>query len=89
MSPPDQVEPRIYEPGVYGAVTAATTMSTAIATVVSHRLHTNGVPFGHPAMDIPPGQSADYVLQSTFSPPAFLYSHLYGQSIQFFLRVPA
>ena len=55
--------------------------------LVMHQLHTNGQPFGHPSMGIAPGQWADYVLLSTFSPPAFLYSHLYGPSIQFFIQV--
>jgi hypothetical protein len=55
--------------------------------VAPHRLHTGGTPFGHPNADIPPGQSADYVLNDEFGPPDFLYSHNYGTSIRFFIQV--
>ena len=38
---------------------------------VTHRLHTqNGRPFPHPANDIFPGDSADFVLETTYDPDA-------------------
>jgi hypothetical protein len=35
---------------------------------VPHRLHTDGAPFPHRTADIPPSQSADYVLQAPVQP---------------------
>jgi hypothetical protein len=56
---------------------------------VPHRLHTDGAPFPHPAVDIPPSQSADYVLQATFQPGDghVLYDHNSGQAASFWLVV--
>jgi hypothetical protein len=56
--------------------------------VVAHRLHTDGMaPFAHPAMDIGPGQSADFLLQNEFGPPGYLYDHDSGPNIRFFIQV--
>jgi negative regulator of replication initiation len=58
---------------------------------VAHRPHTSGVPFPHPAADIPPGGQADYLLQASFpsSPGAMeaLYDHASGPAAQFWIRV--
>lgn len=58
---------------------------------VSHRLHTGGRPFPHPAGDIAPGQSADFVLESPFDPSVDgpLSDHDRGPQAHFFLRVVA
>ncbi|MEO6447592.1 MAG: hypothetical protein ABIP66_20745 [Gemmatimonadaceae bacterium] len=58
---------------------------------VSHRLHTSGRPFPHPATDIPPGQAVDLVLQATFSPDADgpLTDHAQGSQGLFWLSVAA
>lgn len=58
---------------------------------VPHRPHTSGVPFPHPAADIPPGGHADYLLQSPFPSASgvmeALYDHAFGQAAQFWIRV--
>jgi predicted CopG family antitoxin len=58
---------------------------------VPHRLHTDGVPFTHPASDIQPGTSADYVLTAPFSSAAghILYDHDHGVEAAFWLTVLA
>lgn len=55
---------------------------------VPHRLHTNGAPFLHPANDIPPGQSADFVLERAFRGEP-LFDHAAGLNAQFFITVLA
>lgn len=52
---------------------------------ISHRPHTNGAPFPHPASGIPPGGHADYVLQSPFGPN--IYDHESGPTALFWLKV--
>jgi predicted CopG family antitoxin len=56
---------------------------------VPHRLHTSGAPFPHPAMNIMPGQSADYLLESPFDPATSppLYDHNSGPAAAFWLKV--
>ena len=57
---------------------------------VAHGLHTNGVPFPHPATDIPPGASRDFVLQFAFNEQGViqsLYDHDFGQPAQFWIQV--
>jgi predicted CopG family antitoxin len=57
---------------------------------IPHRLHTNGNPFQHPITDIPPGQSADFVLQTPFDSSALsqpLYDHNAGPNAQFWINV--
>jgi SeqA protein N-terminal domain len=56
---------------------------------VPHRLHTDGVPFRHPTADIPPSQSADYVLQAPLQPGDghVLYDHDSGPAASFSLVV--
>jgi negative regulator of replication initiation len=56
---------------------------------VSHRLHTNGAPFPHPAESITPGQSQDFVLQTPFDPGINqpLYDHDSGQTAAFWIVV--
>jgi hypothetical protein len=59
---------------------------------VAHRLHTqNGRPFPHPASDIFPGTSADFVLQTTYDPnfDGPVYDHDQGPLAQFWIRVVA
>ena len=58
---------------------------------VPHRLHTRGIPFPHSAADIPPGQSADFLVAAPFSPGADgpLSDHLFGQGAQFWIEVRA
>ncbi len=58
---------------------------------VPHRLHTDGAPFPHPTADIPPSQSADYVLQAPFQPGDghVLYDHDSGPAASFSLVVLA
>lgn len=58
---------------------------------VPHRLHTQGIPFPHPANEIGPGQSADFLLAAPFDPAANtpLSDHLFGPAAQFFLEVRA
>jgi len=56
---------------------------------IPHRLHTPGRPFPHPATDILPGGTADFVLQTTFQPgvDGLLFDHAFGQQATFFLEV--
>ena len=54
---------------------------------VPHRLHTNGNPFPHPSSDIPPGQTADFVLQTPFDSSQPLYDHNAGPNAQFWINV--
>jgi len=58
---------------------------------VPHRLHTSGRPFAHPAADILPGASADFVLQTPFDPNTDgpLTDHDQGPQALFFLEVTA
>lgn len=58
---------------------------------VAHRLHTSGRPFPHPANDIFPGQTADFVLLTTYDPDAEgpLVDHDQGPLSQFWIRVVA
>lgn len=58
---------------------------------VPHRLHTLGRPFAHPASDIFPGQTADFVLLTTYDPDAEgpLVDHDQGPSTLFWIRVVA
>ena len=58
---------------------------------VNHRLHTNGVPFQHPASGTPPGTFSDFVLHDAFdldTNPG-LYDHDFGQSARFWISVRA
>lgn len=55
---------------------------------VPHRLHTNGAPFPHPANDIPPGQSADFVLEKAIRGEP-LFDHAAGLNARFFINVLA
>jgi len=59
--------------------------------LVPHRPHTPGIPFPHPAADIEPGQSADFVLAAPFDPAVngALSDHLFGPAASFFLDVRA
>jgi hypothetical protein len=50
-----------------------------------HRLHTNGEPFPHPPEEVPPGQSADYLLESAFT--GALDCHTHGQDSLFWITV--
>ena len=56
---------------------------------VAHRLHTDGVPFSHPADSISPGQSAQFALQAPFDPIAAtpLYDHNFGTGAAFWITV--
>lgn len=56
--------------------------------LVPHRLHTTGAPFPHPANDLGPGQSADFLLATPFDPAVSgpLTDHLFP-SAQFFIHV--
>ena len=56
---------------------------------VPHRLHTDGAPFAHPTADIPPSQSADYILQAPVQPGDghVLYDHDSGPAASFSLVV--
>jgi predicted CopG family antitoxin len=58
---------------------------------VPHRPHTDGVPFTHPASDIQPGTSVDYILAAPFSSAAghTLYDHDHGAEAAFWLTVLA
>jgi len=56
----------------------------------AHRLHTTGVPFPHPAEDIAPGTSQDYMLQAPFNDQGVnqpLYDHDFGLNAQFWIQV--
>ena len=58
---------------------------------VPHRLHTSGIPFPHPAADVVPGGSQDYMLQAPFDPGANqpLYDHDFGTTAAFWIKVSA
>ena len=56
---------------------------------VNHRLHTDGVPFQHPAADTAPGTFSDFVLHDVFdldTNPG-LYDHDVGQTARFWISV--
>jgi hypothetical protein len=59
--------------------------------LVPHRPHTNHIPFEHAPVDIPPGQSADFVLNAAFDPATNgpLYDHDFGQGALSWLEVRA
>ena len=55
----------------------------------NHRLHTDGVPFQHPAADTAPGTFSDFVLHDVFdldTNPG-LYDHDVGQTARFWISV--
>ena len=52
---------------------------------VPHRLHTDGTPFPHPALDLGPGQLEEYLLQKAFT--GALYCHTHGSESKFWLTV--
>jgi hypothetical protein len=56
---------------------------------VPHRPHTDNGPFPHPATDIPPGVSADFLLTKAFGGPggASLYDHDFGAAARFWIVV--
>jgi predicted CopG family antitoxin len=56
---------------------------------VPHRLHTDGIPFPHPADSVAPGQSENFVLQAAFDPGANqpLYDHNSGPTAAFWIIV--
>lgn len=58
---------------------------------VPHRLHTDGVPFIHPANDLMPGESADFVLATPFhfGMNGTLYDHDSGPNAKFWITVRA
>jgi predicted CopG family antitoxin len=58
---------------------------------IAHRLHTPGRPFPHPAVDVPPGGSQDFVLATPYDPATDppLYDHDSGPNAVFWLRVTA
>ena len=56
---------------------------------VTHRLHTDGVPFPHPGADIAPGTFSDFALHNVFdldTNPG-LYDHDFGQTARFWISV--
>jgi SeqA protein N-terminal domain len=55
----------------------------------AHRLHTTGRPFPHPASDILPGETADFVLRTTYNPSAEgpIPDHLEGTQAVLWIRV--
>ena len=67
------------------------TLRIANDDFVPHRPHTNGEPFVHASTDIPPAQSADFVLTAAFDPVADgpLYDHDFGPGAPFWLDVRA
>ena len=70
--------------------TVGDTLRVVNDDVVAHGLHTNGAPFPHPASDIAPGASRDFVLQSAFNDQGVLqplYDHDFGQPAQFWIQV--
>jgi negative regulator of replication initiation len=72
------------------AATVGDTLRIVNDDSVAHRLHTNGNPFPHPSSDIPPGQAADFVLQTQFDSSATsqpLYDHNAGPNAQFWINV--
>lgn len=59
---------------------------------VAHRPHTEGgIPFPHPAGDIPPGGQAEFTLQAPFGvvpgQPLAIYDHAFGQVARFWIKV--
>jgi plastocyanin len=54
---------------------------------VPHRLHTPGQPFPHPAEDLGPGQTRDYVLQTEWPSNDPLYCHAHGDASKFWITV--
>jgi hypothetical protein len=56
---------------------------------VAHRPHTSGAPFPHPAVDISPQQSMDFLLARPYDSAAAgpLSDHLFGPGAQFFINV--
>jgi len=87
-------------PGGTGASdwnTAGTTVTAEVGDtlrivnndLMAHRPHTDGDPFPHPAEDIQPGGSADYVLKTAYDSAAghTLYCHIHGPSSHFWLDV--
>lgn len=52
---------------------------------IGHRPHTDGKPFAHPAADIAPGESADYMLISPFN--GRLYDHNFGPGAEIWINV--
>ena len=54
-----------------------------------HRFHTAGRPFPHPGSDIFPGQTADFVLQTTYDPDAEgpIVDHQLGPQAVLWIRV--
>jgi len=56
---------------------------------INHRLHTDGVPFQHPAADTAPGTSSDFVLHDVFDLNANpgLYDHDVGPAARFWIGV--
>jgi hypothetical protein len=77
--------------------TAATTVVAAVGDTlrvvnddtVAHRPHTMGSPFPHPTLDIAPGQSADYLLQTTYDTSSGPLSDHDHAGAQFWIRVHA
>jgi hypothetical protein len=55
----------------------------------AHRLHTTGIPFGHPPRDILPGESEDFFLESPLDPATNgpLRDHDFGPGAQFWIEV--
>jgi hypothetical protein len=73
------------------AATVGDTLRIVNDDSIPHRLHTDGRPFSHPANDIPPNQTADFLLMTAFSPEIDgpLTDHDYGLQAQFWIRVAA
>lgn len=77
--------------------TAATTVTARVGDTLrivnddtmAHRVHTDGSPFPHQQEDIPPGGSAEFVLESAYDSGVqpTLYCHVHGTSSQFWLDV--
>lgn len=53
---------------------------------VPHRLHTDGQPFPHPAVDLGPGGDEEYVVGEGFAGPS-LYCHVHGSTAKFYFTV--
>jgi len=54
---------------------------------VPHRPHTGGSPFPHPVVDIAPGQTTDYLLQTAYDPALGPLSDHDQPGAQFWIRV--
>ena len=70
--------------------TVGDTLRVVNDDAVAHGLHTSGVPFPHPASDIAPGASQDFVLQSAFNDQGVtqpLHDHDFGPPAQFWIQV--